>query len=88
VPRAVDLAPVAVGIEEDGVDARVKMVSGIVESDDHAHEVLRIAALMAHISGGVDDTERKIMDQLAAGFGLGGDSVQSALDQAQVALGG
>jgi tellurite resistance protein len=73
-------------LQEDGVEGRIKMVSGIIDSPEHAHEVLRIAALMAHISGGVDATERTVMDQLATGFGLDRASVQSALDQAAHAL--
>lgn len=73
-------------LKEDGVAARIKMVSGIVDSPDHALEVLRIAALMAHISGGVDATEREVMDQLAVSFGLEAAAVESALQQAQAAL--
>ena len=73
-------------LEEDGVPTRVKMVAGIVGSKDHALEVLRIAALMAHISGGVDQTERDVMDQLASGLGLADGDVQAALDQAAAAL--
>ena len=73
-------------LEEDGVDSRIKMVSGVIDNNNNALEVLRIAALMAHVSGGVDETERRVMDQLASGFGLEPASVQLALDQAAAAL--
>jgi tellurite resistance protein len=73
-------------LEEDGFDRRVKMVSLVVKSDEHKLEVLRIAALMAYVSGGVQDSERRIMDQLAEHFGLGADDVEQALSQAEKAL--
>jgi tellurite resistance protein len=75
-------------LEEDGVPARIKMLAGVVKSVEHAHEVLRIAALMAYVSGGVDDNERQIMDQLAAGFGLDAGTVDGAIGQAKAALDG
>ena len=75
-------------LEEDGVERRIAMVSGVVEDEEHKLEVLRIAALMAHVSGGVHATERDILDKLAQGFGLSPDAVQQALDHAQRALNG
>ncbi len=74
-------------LDEDGLEQRIRMVSGVVITHDHKLEVLRIAALMAHISGGVNDTERDLMTKLAAGFGLAEGAVQIALDQAAGALG-
>ena len=74
-------------LEEDGVDQRIKMVSTVVSSDEHKLEVLRIAALMAHISGGVDASEADIMAKLASGFGLADDAVETAVAQAKAALG-
>ena len=73
-------------LHEDGMDARVTMVGQIIRSDEHALEVLRISALMAYISGGVDDTERQVMDKLASGLGLAGDTVEKAIEQAKSAL--
>ena len=73
-------------LEEDGFDRRVKMVTLVVKSEQHKLEVLRIAALMAYISGGVQDSERRIMEQLAEQFGLGSDDVDRALSQAEEAL--
>lgn len=74
-------------LEEDGIEQRIRMVSGVVSDMDHKLEVLRIAALMAHVSGGVHDSERHVLEGLAIGFGLGGDIVQQAISQAEQALG-
>lgn len=73
-------------LTEDGVDQRIRMVSGSISNGDHKHEVMRIAALMAHISGGVLDSEREVLNKLATGFGLSQDAVTSALDAAQSVL--
>ncbi|HZO16933.1 MAG TPA: tellurite resistance TerB family protein [Polyangiaceae bacterium] len=74
--------------EEDGLERRVQMVASVVHSQEHKTEVLRIAALMAHISGGVHDSERRVMDKLAGAFGLGSDVVTQALTHARQALDG
>jgi tellurite resistance protein len=50
--------------------------------------VLRIAALMAHISGGVKQAERDVLQLLAQGMKLGPDAVDGALVQAERALRG
>ncbi|HHH27058.1 MAG TPA: hypothetical protein ENK57_01745 [Polyangiaceae bacterium] len=75
-------------LQEDGMDARLEMVSNVIRNDDHAHEVLRIAALMAHVSGGVDDTEREVMVKLSSGLGLPEGTVDQAIEQAKSALEG
>ncbi len=72
---------------EDGLDHRIGRIGLIVHSDEHKVEVLRIAALMAHISGGVDAHERAVLDKLCWQFQLPGGAVQTVLDQAQTALG-
>ncbi len=74
-------------LDEDGAAHRISMVAQVVSEGEHKLEVLRIAALMAHISGGVDDSERKLMDDLAQQFGLDQQAVDTALQQAQLALG-
>ena len=75
-------------LDTQGIQTRVERVCAAVESHEHKLEVLRIGALMAHISGGVQDPERAVLEQLAAGLGLEGDAVQEALDQAAQALRG
>jgi tellurite resistance protein len=74
-------------LQEDGLDQRIDMIGRIVQTDGHKLEVLRIAALMAHISGGVQDSERAILERLAASFDLGDEALRQALDQAAKALG-
>jgi tellurite resistance protein len=75
-------------LDTQGIEKRVARVCAAVESQEHKLEVLRIGALMAHISGGVQAAERAVLDQLASGLDLGADAVQVALDQAQQALRG
>ena len=65
-------------LQEDGMAARVTMVSNVIRNDEHALEVLRIAALMAYISGGVDDTERAVMVKLSGELGLPDGTVEQA----------
>ena len=74
-------------LEEDGFDQRIQMIGMIVKDDEHKLEVLRIAALMAHVSGGVDESERGVLQRIAGAFGLGDDAVTSVLEQAGSALG-
>lgn len=74
-------------LKEDGVGQRVKMIASVVSDDQHKVEVLRIAALMAHISGGVDASERQVLQQLAAGFELAPESVDQSIETAKGALG-
>ncbi len=73
-------------LQEDGMAARVTMVSNVIRNDEHALEVLRIAALMAYISGGVDDTERAVMVKLSGELGLPDGTVEQAIEQAKSAL--
>mgnify|MGYP002625456712 CR=1 FL=1 len=75
-------------LKEDGVAQRIQMISRVVGEHEHKLEVLRIAALMAYVSGGVDDSEREVMDSLAQSFELDASVVDSAIAQAQAALGG
>ncbi len=80
------LADLCEQLTEDGMEKRTRMVARTITKRDHQHEVLRIAALMAHISGGVSESEREVMQQLAKGFDLEPAAVQTALDQAEAAL--
>jgi tellurite resistance protein len=80
------LADLCEQLAQDGIEKRTRMVARTVTREDHQLEVLRIAALMAHISGGVADSERSVLEQLARGFDLESSSVQRALDEAETAL--
>ena len=69
-------------LAQDGVAQRAKMVARTIVRRDHQLEVLRIAALMAHISGGVSQQERDVLDHLGRGFDLDISVVDSALRDA------
>jgi tellurite resistance protein len=71
---------------QDGIQKRARMVARTVTRQDHQVDVLRIAALMAHISGGVSDAERAVLEQLAQGFELDSDIVEGVLHEAESAL--
>jgi tellurite resistance protein len=80
------LADLTEQLAQDGMEKRTRMVARTVTRPDHQVEVLRIAALMAHISGGVSEPERTVIDQLAAGFSLDHDAVEQTLHEAELAL--
>src|SRR5271155_1002997 len=46
-------------------------------------QVLRLAALMAHISGGVAESEQSVLEHLARGFDLEPGAVERALAEAE-----
>lgn len=81
------LEDLAEQLHEDGLDRRLEMVASVVRTDEQKQEVLRIAALMAHISGGVAESERQVLDQLAVKFGLDAALVERSVEQASRALG-
>jgi tellurite resistance protein len=73
-------------LAEDGIDQRIGMLARAVQCDDHKLEVLRVAALMAHISGGVVASEREVLMKLARDFALAGEDVQRVLDEVTSAI--
>jgi tellurite resistance protein len=74
-------------LADDGLERRLEMVASVVRTEEQRREVLRIAALMAHVSGGVDATERRVLEQLAQQFAIDPATVQHYIDQATSALG-
>lgn len=76
------LADLQEQLDEDGLDKRISMVVRLVTRADHAKEVLRVASLLAHVSGGVSDVERSVLDRLAEGFSLSPAEVEEALAEA------
>jgi tellurite resistance protein len=73
-------------MHEDGIEKRVQMVARTVTKPEHAQEVLRVAALLAQVSGGVSDVERDVLDQLAKSFGSDQAALERALAEAEQAL--
>jgi tellurite resistance protein len=71
---------------EDGIDKRLQMVAKSITREDQAREVLRIAALLAHVSGGVSSVERDVLGRLSGALRLDGGAVELALKEAERAL--
>jgi tellurite resistance protein len=80
------LADLAEQVAEDGLDKRVQMVARGIQRDDHAREVLRVASLVAQVSGGVSGVERSVLESLRTALRLDGSALASALDEVQAAL--
>src|SRR5262249_13005429 len=51
-------------LAEDGTEKRARMIARTITRRDQQLDVMRIAALMAHISGGVADQERTVLTEL------------------------
>jgi tellurite resistance protein len=73
-------------LQEDGLEKRVKMVARGIVREDQAREVLRIAALLAHVSGGVSAVERDVLAKLASELRLDSTATDAAVTEAQSAL--
>jgi tellurite resistance protein len=70
----------------DGASERLSRLSYMVSKPAHQHEILRVAALVAHASGGVRPAERAIFDKIAQGFSLPASAVDAAVAEAESAL--
>lgn len=75
-------------LAEDGIDKRIEMVGRTVQKPEHAHEVLRVAALLASVSGGVSAVERDVLGRLAKRLGVGRSGLDRALSEVSSVLGG
>jgi tellurite resistance protein len=73
-------------LAEDGLGKRVAMVARSIVREDQAREVLRIAALLAHVSGGVSQVEREVLGKLAVELRLDESAVDAAEKEAKTAL--
>ena len=73
-------------LEEDGIPKRIRMVARTITRPDHAREVLRIAGLIAHISGGVSDVERDVLEKLASEFRVEAGTLDETLGEVARAL--
>ena len=80
------LADLGDQLSEDGIDKRVQMVSRSIVREDQAREVLRIAALLAHVSGGVSAVEREVLSKLALELKLDESAVDAAVKEAGNAI--
>lgn len=81
------LADLGEQLAEDGAEKRIACVAATIQKPEHQLEVLRVSALIGHISGGVSDVERDAMLQLARAFNRGEADVETAITEAKAALG-
>jgi tellurite resistance protein len=80
------LADLADLLAEDGAEKRAQMVARTISKPEQAREVLRVAALIAQVSEGVSDVERKTLDRLASEFHLPPNAVDAAISEVERAL--
>lgn len=73
-------------LAEDGLDRRIERVSEPIRREEHAQEVLRIAALVARSSEDVSDVERSVLERLAKAFRLDPSEIDAALADVDRAL--
>lgn len=76
------LADLGDQLSEDGLEKRVQMIAKSIAREDQAREVLRIAALLAHVSGGVSAVERDVLSKLANELKLDSNAVDAAVKEA------
>jgi tellurite resistance protein len=74
-------------LAEDGLERRIAAVAEQVHRKEHAKEVLRIAALLAHSSEDVSPVERTALLKLATALKLESSEVDSALGDVKRELG-
>jgi tellurite resistance protein len=73
-------------LAEDGMDKRIEMVARTISKPEHARDVLRVAALIACVSGGVSTQEQNCLARLAERFALSEDAVDAAVGEARSVL--
>ncbi|HYP89579.1 MAG TPA: hypothetical protein VEQ59_15530, partial [Polyangiaceae bacterium] len=73
-------------LTEDGIERRVQVLARSIAREDQAREVLRIAALLAHVSGGVSQVEREVLGKLAGELKLQSSAVDAAVQEAASAI--
>lgn len=80
------LADLADQLAEDGMERRLQVLARSIAREDQAREVLRVAALLAYVSGGVSQVERDVLGKLAGALKLAPSAVDAALKEAQSAV--
>jgi len=64
----------------------VRAIALAVGKPEQRQEVLRIAGLLAHVSGGVSPVEKNVLTKLAVAFHLEPREVDAALEAVKSAL--
>jgi tellurite resistance protein len=70
-------------LEEDGADRRIEAIARSITKKEHAHEILRIAALLAYVSEDVSAVEREVLGKLARQCEIDEREVDAALADAR-----
>jgi len=73
-------------LARDGLERRIEMVGRAITRPEHASEVLRVAALLANVSGGVSEAEHDVLRRMASRFGLDDAALARALSEASSVL--
>ena len=73
-------------LSSDGLEQRIEAVAKGVSKKEHAHEVLRVAALLAQASQDVSAPERDVLSRIAKVCKLEAHEVDAALDDVRRAL--
>jgi tellurite resistance protein len=80
------VADLADQLAEDGLDRRIERLSLGIQREEQKIEVLRIAALMAHVSDDVSDVERAVLVKLATACRLDAGTVDRALADVKASI--
>lgn len=80
-PRQIEelVADLEVQLRQEGLERRIEVVGRAVTKPEHAHEILRIAALLAQASEDVSSVERDVLTRIAIRCGLQERDVDEAL---------
>jgi tellurite resistance protein len=73
-------------LDEDGIETRLQRLGEGIARREHAHEVIRIAALIAQVSEDVSEIERSVLEKLATSCKLDAAEVDAALEDVKKAL--
>jgi tellurite resistance protein len=73
-------------LRDEGVDRRVRTLAAGVSKREHALEVVRIASLIAQVSGGASAVELDVLSKIALSCGLHTADVDAAIRAAKTAL--
>ncbi len=80
------IADLADQLSEDGLDTRLARLGEGLGRKEHAQEVIRIAALIAHVSDDVSEVERSVLEKLAAACKIEASEIDVALAEVKTAL--
>ncbi len=71
-PRQIEelVAELEAQLRQEGLERRIEAVGRAVTKREHAHEILRIAALLAQVSEDVSSVERDVLARIAVRCGL------------------